>query len=59
MRDARMTAMHNRLLLGLATMMVGWLLALRALTEFGAWGPIAGLAFLMSVGWGILRAARI
>lgn len=54
-----MTAMHNRLLLGLATMMVGWLLALRALTEFGAWGPIAGLAFLMSVGWGILRAARI
>jgi hypothetical protein len=54
-----MTVMHTRLLLGLATMMVGWLLAFRALYQLGAWGPLVGLAFLMSVGWGILRAARI
>lgn len=54
-----MTAMHTRLLLGLATMMVGWLLAFRALHQLGAWGPLSGLAFLMAVGWGISRMARI
>lgn len=54
-----MTATHNWLLVSLATMLVGWLLAFRALYQLGAWGPIAGLAFLMSVGWGISRMARI
>jgi fucose permease len=54
-----MTSTHTRLLLGLASMALGWLLAFRALHLLGAWGLLAGLAFLLAVGWGILRAARI
>lgn len=54
-----MTTAHSRLLAGLASMLVGWVFALRALAQLGAWGLLAGLAFLIAVGWGVFRAARL
>lgn len=54
-----MAATYNVLLVGLAGMAIGWILALRALTELGPWGPLAGLAFLGLVIVGLIRAADI
>ncbi|MDR7554202.1 MAG: hypothetical protein QN157_01210 [Armatimonadota bacterium] len=57
--EERMAATYNVLLVGLAGMAIGWILALRALTELGPWGPLAGLAFLGLVIVGLIRAADI
>ncbi|MDR7482006.1 MAG: hypothetical protein QN183_08195 [Armatimonadota bacterium] len=54
-----MTATYNLLLISLAGMAIGWILALRALTELGPWGPLAGLAFLGLVIAGLIRAAEV
>ncbi|MCL6552233.1 MAG: hypothetical protein K6W08_03800 [Firmicutes bacterium] len=54
-----MATTHNLLLISLAGMAIGWILALRALTELGPWGPLVGLAFLGLVIVGLIRAADI
>ena len=54
-----MTAINNRLLFSLATMLVGWGLALRALSQIGPWASLAGVVFLAVVGAGLVRAARV
>jgi hypothetical protein len=54
-----MTATNNRLLLSLATMLAGWALALRALSQIGPWASLVGVAFLALVGAGLVRATRI
>lgn len=54
-----MATTHPLLLVSLAGMAIGWLMALRALTELGFWGPVAGLAFLGLVLAGLIRAAEI
>ncbi len=54
-----MTAAHQRLLVGFATMAVGWAFALRALSQITPWASLAGIALLILLGWGVLRAARI
>jgi hypothetical protein len=43
----------------LAVAGAAWLLALSALGAVGFWGVAAGVAFLILVGAGIVRAARI
>jgi len=50
---------QQRLGLSLAAMVVGWALALRALSLLSAWAPAVGLGFLALVGWGVVRLARI
>ncbi len=54
-----MTTTNNRLLFSLATMLAGWVLALRALSQIGPWASVAGVAFLAMVGVGLVRAARV
>jgi putative Mn2+ efflux pump MntP len=54
-----LTTTNNRLLFSLATMLAGWVLALRALSQIGPWASLAGVAFLAVVGVGLVRAARI
>lgn len=53
-----MTATFNLLLVGLAGLTIGWVLALRALSEISAWGPLAGVAFLGLVIWGLIKASE-
>jgi hypothetical protein len=47
------------LAISLAAMVLGWTMALRALALLHAWAPAAGLGFLVLVGWGLARMARI
>ncbi|MGQ0548899.1 MAG: hypothetical protein ACT4PY_04430 [Armatimonadota bacterium] len=53
-----MTATLNLLLVSLAGLIIGWILALRALAEISAWGPLAGVAFLGLVIWGLIKASE-
>ena len=53
-----MTATFNLLLVSLAGLIIGWVLALRALADLSAWGPFAGVAFLSLVIWGLIRASE-
>lgn len=53
-----MTATFNLLLVSLAGLIIGWILALRALAEISAWGPLAGVAFLGLVIWGLIKASE-
>jgi putative Mn2+ efflux pump MntP len=50
---------YNRLLIGLAMMMTGWVLALHALHQVSVWATLVGIAFLTLVGLGVARAARV
>ncbi len=53
-----MTATFNLLLVSLAGLIIGWILALRALADLSAWGPFAGVAFLSLVVWGLMKASQ-
>lgn len=53
-----MTATFNVLLVSLAGLIIGWILALRALADISAWGPLAGVAFLSLVIWGLIKASE-
>lgn len=53
-----MTATFNLLMVSLAGLVIGWILALRALAEINAWGPLAGVAFLVLVIWGLIRGSE-
>lgn len=53
-----MTATFNMLLVSLAGLVIGWILAMRALAELTAWGPLAGVAFLGMVIWGLIKASQ-
>jgi hypothetical protein len=57
--DAGMVAAHNRVLIAVSTLIVVWLLALRALTDLSAWAMLAGVVFLTIVGVSVLKASRI
>ena len=54
-----MTATINYLMLSLAGLTIGWILAFRALAEMSAWGPLAGVVFLTMVILGLIRATRV
>ena len=54
-----MTMTLNYLLVCLAGLATGWILALRALTDMSPWGPVAGLVFLGLVVFGLIKASRI
>lgn len=53
-----MVATVNLLLVSLAGLVIGWVLALRALTEVSTWGPMAGVGFLSLVIWGLIKASE-
>lgn len=53
-----MTATFNLLLVSLAGLIIGWVLALRALADLNAWGPFAGVVFLSLVIWGLIKASE-
>ena len=54
-----MTATHNRLFISLMGLAIGWVLALRALSQLGQLETMLGLTFLTVVAWGVFRAARV
>ncbi len=54
-----MTFTVPRLMLGLTGLAIGWVLALRALSQVGTWMALTGVAFLLLVALALIRAARI
>ncbi|MDR7521539.1 MAG: hypothetical protein QN168_03650 [Armatimonadota bacterium] len=53
-----MTAAHNSLFMSLAGFGVGWILALRALSQIGLLETMLGVTFLVLVAWALFRSAR-
>ncbi len=53
-----MTATFNLLMLSLAGLTIGWILALRALAEISPLGPLAGVVFLSLVIWGLIQGSE-
>ncbi len=54
-----MAATLNYLLVSLAGLAIGWILAVRALAEMSPVGPLVAVGFLALVVWGLIKAARI
>jgi hypothetical protein len=54
-----MPATANLLIIGLAGVAIGWILALRALADLGPLGWLAGLGFLAMVIWGLARSTKL
>jgi len=54
-----MTMTLNYLLVSLAGLAIGWILALRALSDMSPWAAVGGVVFLGLVLWGLVKAARI
>lgn len=54
-----MTATINLLIVGLAGLAIGWVLALRALADLGPQGLLAGVGFLAMVIWALVRSTRL
>lgn len=54
-----MTMTLYYLLVCLAGLAIGWILALRALSDMSPWGPIGGVVFLTLVVWSLTKASRI
>ncbi len=54
-----MNARHNWLFLSLAGFAIGWILALRALSQIGVLEMTVGVTFLTIVAWRLYRAASI
>ncbi len=53
-----MTATFNLLMLSLAGLTIGWILAMRALAEISPLGPLAGVVFLSLVIWGLIQGSE-
>ncbi len=54
-----MTSTINGLVISLVGLAVGWILALRALSQMGVLVALTGVAFLALVTLGLIRAARV
>lgn len=54
-----MTVTVQRLMISLVGLAIGWFLALRALSQIGAWVTLTGVAFLALIALGLIRAARV
>jgi|GEM_PF-3548872 len=54
-----MTTTHNWLLISLTGFTIGWVLALRALSQLGQLEGMLGITFLTMVAWGVFRSARV
>jgi hypothetical protein len=54
-----MTATINMLVVSLAVLTIGWILALRALSDLSPLGPLVGVMFLAMVVWGLIRATKV
>jgi hypothetical protein len=54
-----MTAAHHWLFVSLAGFAIGWILALRALSQIGALEMMLAVTFLSMIAWGVYRAANI
>ena len=53
-----MTATINLWVVSLVGLTIGWILALRALGDLSPFGPLAGIAFLVLVIWGLIRSTK-
>lgn len=49
----------NYLLMSLTGLAIGWILALRALSDMSPWAPIGGVLFLGLVVLALIKAAQI
>ncbi len=54
-----MTATYHWLSVSLTGFTIGWVLALRALSQLGALETMLGATFLTMVAWGLFRSARV
>ncbi|MDQ7840274.1 MAG: hypothetical protein RDU83_04510 [bacterium] len=54
-----MTSTVHGLLISLIGLAIGWVLAVRALSQAGPWVALTAVAFLALIALGLIRAARV